>query len=105
MQTVETAKRELQQDIATDSLFGVCKRIGEDLGFNALYLRVAILGLAVVSIPAAASTYVTLGLAVGLSRILFPAPNNEAEDVAIASVSEEQPKIVEQVREPELIAA
>ena len=106
MQHVETANQEAaEQHVRADSLFGVCKLIGEDLGFNPFYLRLALLGLAVVSIGASVAAYAALGIAVGLSRIFFPAGRNDGEAVETAPVSEEQSQQVERSREPVLVAA
>ena len=73
--TVET------QDNTTpgpDSLFGVCHALGNDLGFNPFYLRVALLGLLFVSPVAVFASYIGMGAAVALSHWLFPKPVTEA---------------------------
>lgn len=57
-----------------DTIFGVCEGIGQDFGFNAQYLRVALAGLVFWNPPAAVGIYATLGVAVLLSRKLFPTP-------------------------------
>lgn len=57
-----------------DTIFGVCEGIGEDFGFNAQYLRVALAGLVFWNPPAAVGAYAMLGMAVLLSRKLFPTP-------------------------------
>ena len=90
--TVET------QDNTTpgpDSLFGVCHALGNDLGFNAFYLRVALLGLLFVSPIAVFASYIGMGVAVGLSHWLFPKPAAAAAIV---------PQVCD-VPEPELLAA
>lgn len=57
-----------------DTLLGVCEGIGEDFGFNAQYLRVALAALIFWNPLAALGAYATLGVAVLLSRKLFPTP-------------------------------
>ncbi|KKC24007.1 PspC domain-containing protein [Sphingomonas sp. SRS2] len=55
-----------------DTLFGVCEALGQDLGFNANYLRLAF-AVAILPAPVAViSAYVGLGVLVALSRWLFP---------------------------------
>lgn len=89
-----------------DSLFGVCQAIGEDLGFNPFYLRIALLGLLFFSPVAVIATYVALGGVVALSRWLFPGRRSaaaaDAEPATIELVAE---RVEQSDREPELIAA
>ena len=104
MQTVEIANQDAAERTATpDTLFGICYSVGKDFGFNPFYLRVALIVLAVFSIPASVATYVGLGLAVGLSRMFFPAQQAEVAEKPELPVV--QPKVAEQVREQELVAA
>jgi len=81
-----------------DFMFGVCEAIGEDLGFDPFYLRVALLGLLFFSPVAMLASYAALGGAVALSRWLFPRPAAPVAD-AVA-----EPEPVAQ-RERELVAA
>jgi phage shock protein C len=55
-----------------DSLFGVCQSVGEHLGFNPLYLRIALFVLMFFNPIAMAVAYAALGAVVGLSHIVFP---------------------------------
>ena len=55
-----------------DTFFGVCEALGQDLGFNPNYLRIAF-AVAILPAPIAViSVYVALGVLVALSRWLFP---------------------------------
>ena len=55
-----------------DTFFGVCEGLGQDLGFNANYLR-ALLGVAVLWNPIIViATYVVLGIAVAIARWMYP---------------------------------
>lgn len=63
-------------DSAPDKLFGICHAIGEQLGFNPFYLRVALIALMVFSPAATLATYAGLGALVLLSHILFPKPGS-----------------------------
>ena len=85
-----------------DTLFGVCQTIGNELGFNPFYLRIALLGLLFFSPVAVVASYVALGGAVALSTWLFPKP--AAEVAAISQVQAVKSETCE-TREPELLAA
>ena len=65
-----------------DTFFGVCEGLGQDLGFNANYLRV-LLGVAVLWNPIVViSAYVLLGAIVALARWCYPVPSaGDAETV------------------------
>lgn len=83
-----------------DTIFGVCEGIGEDFGFNAQLLR-AILAVTLLWNPVVAiSAYAVAGVAVLLSRRLFPnAPASaveqpevsEAATVALKAENDAQP--------------
>ena len=61
-----------------DTFFGVCEALGEDFGFNPLFLRVTF-GVAVLWNPAVVlATYVALGVVVAATRLLFPDPRRAA---------------------------
>ena len=95
---------ETQEDVTPepDTLFGVCQTIGNELGFNPFYLRIALLGLLFFSPVAVIASYVALGGAVALSAWLFPKPVAESE-----AVSQVQPveSATSETLEPELLAA
>jgi phage shock protein C len=57
-----------------DTLFGVCFALGQDFGFNPLYLRVLLATVVLWSLPAAVGAYAALGLLVAVSRWLAPDP-------------------------------
>jgi phage shock protein PspC (stress-responsive transcriptional regulator) len=55
-----------------DTMFGVCEAIGEDFGFNPLFLRIA-LGVSLLWNPVAVvAAYLLLGVAVASSRLIAP---------------------------------
>ncbi|HEX8420191.1 MAG TPA: PspC domain-containing protein [Sphingomonas sp.] len=61
-----------------DTFFGVCEGLGQDLGFNANFLRV-LLGVAVLWNPVVViATYLVLGLAVALARWIYPVATDQA---------------------------
>lgn len=65
-----------------DTFFGVCEAIGEDLGFNSNYLRIAF-ALPLLYAPLATiAAYLALAIVVGLTRLIVPNPRRAArEDV------------------------
>jgi phage shock protein PspC (stress-responsive transcriptional regulator) len=68
------------------TLFGVCEALGEDLGFNPLFLRIPLAALLLWNPIAVVGTYVALGALVLLTRWLAPNPS-----AAAAAAAAEQP--------------
>lgn len=62
----------------SDTLLGVCQGIGEDLGFNPLWLRLALTAMLFLYPLWALGLYAALAVVVGASRWLFPAPRRAA---------------------------
>lgn len=58
--------------LRSHTILGVCEAIGEDFGFNPLFLRVPLAAVVVVSIKWAVLAYLGLGVAVLASRMIFP---------------------------------
>ena len=56
------------------TLFGVCEALGEDFGFNPLFLRIPLAALLLWNPVAVVGTYVALGALVLLTRWLAPNP-------------------------------
>jgi phage shock protein C len=54
------------------TIFGVCEGIGEDFGFNPIFLRVPLAAAVLWSPLIAIGTYFALGALVMASRLLFP---------------------------------
>lgn len=69
--------------LRTHTLLGVCEAIGEDFGFNPIFLRVPFSMAVLFSPTIAIGAYMALGLIVAASRLLFPnAKTLEAPAVA-----------------------
>ncbi len=66
------------------TILGVCEAIGEDFGFNPVFLRIPLAVCVIWSPLAAFGTYFALGGVVLVSRLLFPRPKDEA---AVSSAS------------------
>jgi len=60
------------------TILGVCEAIGEDFGFNPIFLRVPLAAAVLWSPIAAIGAYFVLGGVVLLSRLLAPAPKVSA---------------------------
>lgn len=79
-----------------DTLLGVCEALGQDLGFNPLYLRVVFAGLLLWNPIVVLGTYAALGVIVLGSRLLFPAKTRPQAEVAPAApVQAEEPEAEE----------
>ncbi len=91
-----------------DTMLGICQGLGEDLGFNPLWLRLA-LGIGVLVSPTAViGTYLGLGVVVLLSRLIFPAPRTAAAEAQVpepAAHAVEVAPAPAPAREPERLAA
>jgi phage shock protein C len=57
-----------------DNLFGICHALGQDFGFNPLWLRLAFGAVLLANPVAVISAYFALGLIVLVSRFVYPAP-------------------------------
>lgn len=68
-----------------DTLFGICEALGQDLGFNPLWLRLAFLPFLFVAPAYTIGAYFLLGLGVWASRTLFPAAPASSSDQAVAT--------------------
>lgn len=61
-----------------DNLLGICACLGEDLGFNPLYLRIALAGGLLWNPWAMVGAYAAAGVVVLATRLLFPNPRRAA---------------------------
>ena len=74
-----------------DTFFGVCQAIGEDLGFNPNYLRIAF-ALPLLYAPVTTiGAYLALSLLVLLTRLVVPNPRRtQVEEQGEAKVPEDR---------------
>lgn len=86
-----------------DTFFGICEAVGQDFGFNPLYLRLAFIAPLFFFPVQTFITYFGLGLIVLASRLLFPAGQPAVAGQPVATV--ETPLAVEAQAEPELALA
>ena len=57
-----------------DTMLGVCEGIGQDLGFNPLYLRLVFASLFYFDPLVVVGSYLALGAGLALARWLYPVP-------------------------------
>ena len=80
---------------AKDHLFGVFAAIGEDFGFDPLWLRIAFAVALLFNLEAVIGAYLALGAVVLVSRLLFRDPQVAAAAPApvapVAAPIEEEP--------------
>ena len=74
-----------------DTLLGVCQAIGEDFGFNPIYLRVALAVCLLWNPTAVIAAYLSLGVAVLISRLVAPNPKRAKRAEAVASPASSNP--------------
>ena len=74
-----------------DTAFGVCAGIGEDFGFNPIFLRIAFAGFLFFNPMAAIGTYLALGVVVLMSRLVAPNPRMASEPAAAMRTDTAEP--------------
>ena len=82
--------------LRNDTILGVCEAIGEDFGFNPLWLRLVFIAPLFVQPVLTIAAYVALGVVVAASRYFFPRAAAEVvrvEQPVEAAPMEEQLKI------------
>ena len=72
-QPAETGTPSSNLILRNDTILGVCEGIGQDFGFSANWLRIPLAGMVLISPIWAFGIYFALGIAVLLSRLIFPA--------------------------------
>ena len=82
--------------LRSHTILGVCEAIGEDFGFNPVFLRIPFAASVVYSPTMAIGAYLALGLAVLASRLLFPKATSAKVDAAAeAAPANEQRELAE----------
>lgn len=81
--------------LRSHTIFGVCEAIGEDFGFNPIFLRVPFAASVLWSPLIAVAAYFALGGVVLLSRLLFPNPkaSNAAEVLPAGETAKDLPEL------------
>jgi phage shock protein PspC (stress-responsive transcriptional regulator) len=60
--------------VRKDNLLGICHAIGEDFGFNPIFLRIPLAAMIIVSAKWTLIAYAAMGVAVLASRLLIRKP-------------------------------
>ena len=97
VQVVQDAETPLQDakpalPLRHDTILGVCEAIGEDLGFNPNWLRLAFAASFYFNPAMVVGAYLALGAVVAVTRWLYPKPQAatpQLEAVAAAPVAEQ----------------
>ena len=85
---MEAQENKVALPLRSHTILGVCEAIGEDFGFNPTFLRVPLAASVLYSPMWAMVGYLSLGLVVLASRLIFPAPKRttvETKPEAIAA--------------------
>jgi phage shock protein C len=69
---MEAQVNQVALPLRSHTILGACEAIGEDFGFNPVFLRIPFAASVIYSPMLAIGTYLALGLVVLASRLLFP---------------------------------
>jgi phage shock protein PspC (stress-responsive transcriptional regulator) len=71
-EAMEAQETQVALPLRSHTIFGVCEALGEDFGFNPIFLRVPFAATVLWSPMMAIAAYFALGVVVLASRLLFP---------------------------------
>jgi phage shock protein PspC (stress-responsive transcriptional regulator) len=74
--TMQAQENQVALPLRSHTILGVCEALGEDFGFNPIFLRVPLAASVIWNPLIAFGTYFVLGLIVLASRLAFPKPKN-----------------------------
>jgi phage shock protein PspC (stress-responsive transcriptional regulator) len=69
---MEAQENQVALPLRSHTILGVCEAIGEDFGFNPIFLRIPLAASVIWNPAIALGTYFALGAIVLASRLLFP---------------------------------
>ena len=75
--------------LRSHTILGVCEAIGEDFGFNPIFLRVPLSAIVLYNPLLAVGVYLALGVLVLASRLIFPAPKAVEQHESVGRIDEE----------------
>lgn len=67
------------------TILGICEALGEDFGFNPVFLRVPLAVCLLLNPWAVVATYAGLGMLVAFTRLVAPNPRRPAEATPVAA--------------------
>ena len=90
---MEAQENQVALPLRSHTILGVCEAIGEDFGFNPVFLRVPFAASVLYSPTWAIVSYLALGLLVLASRLLFPkAKPATVAQVVVEGLAVEEPQ-------------
>ena len=92
---MEAQEDRIALPLRNHTIFGVCEAIGEDFGFNPVFLRVAFAAMVLWSPTIAIGAYFAVGAVVLASRLLFPQRAETVEAKAEIAPANEQRELAE----------
>lgn len=81
---------------AKDNLFGICNAVGEDLGFNPLWLRLVFASTFIFDPAVVIASYFALGAFILAARLIFPRPRKTRESAEVVALPPAAPTAVEE---------
>ena len=88
---MEAHENQVALPLRSHTILGVCEAIGEDFGFNPVFLRIPLAASVIWNPLIAIGTYFALGVVVLASRLLFPKPK--------AAIAADEPAVANEERE------
>jgi phage shock protein C len=85
---MEAQEKKVALPLRSHTILGVCEAIGEDFGFNPIFLRIPFAAIVLYSPLMAIGAYLAFGVVVLAARLLAPAPKLVAQVQADAPVEE-----------------
>lgn len=104
---MQAANRPTPLPLRDDTILGVCEALGQDFGFNPLWLRVGLSAGLLWNPYAVVGAYFGLGLLVMISRLVFPPVRKAVPAARLQAAAEPEIAATEPQAAPEreLIAA
>jgi phage shock protein PspC (stress-responsive transcriptional regulator) len=87
---MEAQDNQVALPLRSHTILGVCEALGEDFGFNPVFLRIPLAASVIWNPMIAFGTYFALGAVVLVSRLLFPKAKTAAAGEAPEMAHEEQ---------------
>jgi len=80
---MQAQENQVALPLRSHTILGVCEAIGEDFGFNPIFLRVPLAASVIYSPMLAIGGYLVLGAAVLAARLLFPKAKVAEETITV----------------------
>ncbi|HET7576803.1 MAG TPA: PspC domain-containing protein [Sphingomicrobium sp.] len=91
---MEAQENQIALPLRSHTILGVCEAVGEDFGFNPIFLRIPFAASVLWSPLWAIAAYFAFGAVVLASRLIFPKPN-----LVQVATADEQPSPANEQRE------